>query len=58
MSHLSMRSEYIGLVDRLNKFHPFKTLYEILKLLFTEKRAHMVSQLPIRPFTAHKVSKI
>ena len=62
MSHLSMRSGYMGLVDRLNKFplgvHPSKTLYKIRKLLFTEKEAHLVSQLPIKPFTPQKASKI
>ena len=62
MSHLSMRSGYMGLIDRLNKAPqgvvPSKTLYEILKLLFTEREARLVSQLPIKPFTPEKASKI
>jgi len=57
-----MRSGYIGLIDRLNKAPQgvtySKTLYEILKILFTEREARLVSQLPIKPFTPEKASKV
>lgn len=62
MSHHSMKSGYVGIVERLNRFPQgvtlSKTLYKILKLLFTEREAHLVSQLPIKPFTPEKASKI
>jgi len=62
MSHLSMRNGYMGLVERLNKFPQgvvqSKTLYNILKLLFTEREASLISELPIKPFTPEKASKI
>lgn len=62
MSHLSMRSGYMGLVERLNKcpqgVSESKTLYTILNLLFTEREAKLVSNLPIKPFTLEKASKI
>ncbi len=62
MSHLSHRSGYAELVDRLNRFPqgaaPSKTLYDILKILFSEKEAELVAKLPIKPFTAAKAAEI
>ncbi|MBO4311900.1 MAG: 4Fe-4S binding protein [Desulfovibrionaceae bacterium] len=56
MSHLAHRSGYAELVDRLNRFPqgaaPTKTLYSILKILFSEREAELVALLPIKPFTA------
>jgi len=62
MAHHTLRSGYQQLVQRLNRFPqgapPSELLYKILSLLFSEKEAALVSQLPIKPFTAAKASKI
>jgi Na+-translocating ferredoxin:NAD+ oxidoreductase RNF subunit RnfB len=56
MAHLTGRGGYRQLVERLNRFPqgapPSETLYQILRLLFTDREAGLVAQLPIRPFTA------
>lgn len=63
MAHRTLKngSSYDNLVDRLNRFPqgapPSKTLYSILKMLFDEHEAEMVSLLPIKPFTAAKAAK-
>ena len=50
------------MVDRLNKFPlgvpPSQLLYKILEMLFTEREAQQVAQLPIKPFSAAKAQKI
>jgi ferredoxin len=55
MSHLTVRSAYRDLADRLNRFPqgapPTDRLFDILALLFSEREAGLVAQLPIRPFT-------
>ncbi|MEI8048988.1 MAG: 4Fe-4S dicluster domain-containing protein [Bacteroidota bacterium] len=62
MAHHTLKTSYSGLVDRLNRFPqgapPSELLYKILKVLFTEKEAQLVSLLPIKPFTAEKASLI
>jgi ferredoxin len=62
VSHHALKSGYIDLVDRLNRFPqgapPSDTLYKILAMLFSEQEAAVVSRLPIKPFTADKASKI
>lgn len=62
MSHVVAKSAYKQLEERLNRFPqgapPSETLYKILSLLFSEKEAALVAQLPIKPFTARKASKI
>jgi len=62
MSHLAHRSGYAELVERLNRFPqgaaPSRTLYDILKILFTEREAELVAQLPIKPFNAAKAAEI
>jgi NAD-dependent dihydropyrimidine dehydrogenase PreA subunit len=62
MSHMVGKSAYKKLEERLNKFPqgapPSKTLYQILSLLFNEKEAELVSQLPIKPFTVKTASRI
>jgi ferredoxin len=55
MAHRTLKSSaYEGLVERLNRFPqgapPTKTLYEILKILISEKEAGLMAQLPIKPF--------
>jgi ferredoxin len=62
MAHHTIKSSYSNLVDRLNRFPqgapPSKLLYQILKMLISEKEAELISLLPIKPFTAKKASKI
>ncbi len=62
MSHISVKSSYKKLEERLNRFPqgapPSETLYKILSILFSEKEAELVAQLPIKPFTAKKASVI
>jgi ferredoxin len=62
MAHQSIKTSYSNLSDRLNRFpqgaSPSELLFDILKILFSEKDAELVSLLPIRPFTAKKASRI
>jgi len=62
MSHMVGKSAYKKLEERLNKFPqgapPSETLYKILSILFNEKEAELVSQLPIKPFTIKTASRI
>ena len=61
MGHITSKIGYEKLVERLNKFPqgvpPSDTLYEILRLLFSEEEARLVSLLPIKPFTAKVAAK-
>jgi ferredoxin len=62
MAHHTLKTSYSDLVDRLNRFPqgapPSELLNKILKVLFSEKEAQLVSLLPIKPFTAEKASRI
>jgi ferredoxin len=62
MSHVTLKSGYTELVERLNRFPqgapPSETLYKILGMLFSEREAGLVAQLPIKPFTATQASRI
>jgi ferredoxin len=62
MAHHTLKTSYSNLVDRLNRFPqgapPSELLNKILKLLFSDKEAQLVSLLPIKPFTALKASVI
>jgi len=62
MAHHTIKSGYSQLIDRLNRFPqgapPSKLLNQILKMLFSEKAAELVSLLPIKPFTVEKASRI
>ena len=62
MAHYTLKSAYDKLVERLNRFPqgapPSDYLYKILKILFREQEAELVSQLPIKPFSAEKASRI
>jgi ferredoxin len=62
VSHLTLKTGYADLVDRLNRFPQgaptSETLYKILAVLFSEREAQVVAQLPIKPFTARKASRI
>lgn len=62
MAHHTIKSSYAKLIERLNRFPqgapPSELLYKILKMLFSEREAELVSALPIKPFTAAKASQI
>jgi formate hydrogenlyase subunit 6/NADH:ubiquinone oxidoreductase subunit I len=62
MAHHTIKSGYSQLIDRLNRFPqgapPSKLLNQILKMLFSEKAAELVSLFPIKPFTVEKASRI
>ncbi len=62
MAHHTLRSSYSGLVERINRFPqgapPSDFLNKILKILFSDREAHLVSLLPIKPFNAEKASRI
>ncbi len=62
MAHRTLKTSYSDLVDRLNRFPqgapPSELLNKILKVLFSEQEAQLVSLLPIKPFTAEKASII
>ncbi len=60
IAHHTVKQGYLNLVDRLNLFPqgapPSDLLYRILKMLFSEREAQLVAQLPIRPFTAERAA--
>jgi len=62
MAHLTSRSAYQNLVERLNRFPqgapPSELLDKILQLLFTEKEAQLVALLPIKPFRAAAAARL
>jgi Pyruvate/2-oxoacid:ferredoxin oxidoreductase delta subunit len=61
MAHHSLKSGYERLVGRLNKFPqgapPSEILHQILKILFSEREAELVTLLPIRPFAARDAAR-
>ena len=62
MSHNTAKEAYKRLEERINRFPqgapPSETLYKILSVLFTEKEAQLVAQLPIKPFTVPMAARI
>jgi ferredoxin len=62
MAHHNSRSVYDRLTERLNRVPqgapPAESLFQILKLLFSEREAGLVAVLPIRPFTAARAAGI
>jgi ferredoxin len=62
MAHRTLKNSYSQLSERLNRFPqgaaPTDLLFQILKILFSEREAELVSTLPIKPFTAEKASRI
>ena len=62
MAHATSRGAYGALSQRLNRFPqgapPTELLYRILGMLFSEREAGLVAQLPIRPFTARKAARL
>lgn len=55
-------SPYTRLIERLNRFPQgapeSKRLYDILKILMTEKEAGLMAQLPIKPFNVRKAAQM
>lgn len=55
-------NSYNGLVQRLNRFPlgapPTELLFKVLKVLFSEREARLVSLLPIKPFTDKKAAAV
>lgn len=62
MAHHTVKNSYSDLAARINRFPQgapaTPLLFSILKMLFSEKEAQLVSQLPIKPFNAQKAAKI
>ena len=62
MAHNTLKNGYSNLVERLNRFPqgapPSELLFKILKMLFSEKEADLVSRIPIRPFSVETASRI
>ncbi|PKL08185.1 MAG: (Fe-S)-binding protein [Spirochaetae bacterium HGW-Spirochaetae-7] len=60
MAHNTIKSSYATLTERLNQFPqgapPSDLLFAILRQLFSEKEAGMVSLLPIKPFDAARAA--
>ncbi len=61
MAHLAARTGYDRLVRRLNKLPqgapPSGLLYEILKLLMSEREASLIALVPIKPFTVKTAAR-
>ena len=61
MAHVTARAATHRLVTRLNAFPqgapPSELLTRILELLFSEREAALVAQLPLRPFTAARAAR-
>lgn len=59
MAHHNTIKNHNRLSDRINLFPqgapPSAFLFEILRILFTEREAGLVSLLPVKPFTARKL---
>jgi ferredoxin len=62
MAHATARTAYRDLADRLNRFPqgapPSDLLDRILRILFTEREAGLVSALPIKPFTIATAARV
>jgi len=62
MAHHTVRQAYRDLVDRINRFPqgapPSELLYQILAMLFSEREAELVAELPIRAFTANRAAEL
>jgi len=60
--HHTIKNSYSRLTERINLFPlgapPSGLLFQILKILFSEREAELVSLLPIKPFTARKAAEI
>jgi ferredoxin len=62
VAHHTARQAYLDLEGRLN-LHPqgaprSEVLFRILEMLFSEREAELVAELPIRPFEAERAARI
>jgi ferredoxin len=61
MAHHTVKQGYLDLVERINRYPqgapPSELLYRILEMLFSEREAELVANLPIRPFTADRAAR-
>ncbi len=62
MAHRTINSAYSRLTERLNRYPqgapPSQLLFTILKMLFSEREAELVSLLPIKPFSVRTAGRI
>ncbi|MEJ2580297.1 MAG: 4Fe-4S dicluster domain-containing protein [Acidobacteriota bacterium] len=62
MAHRTVKQSYLDLADRINRFPqgapPSELLFRILEMLFSEREAELVAELPIRPFTAERAARV
>jgi len=62
VAHQHLKNAYQRLAERINQFPqgapPSELLYGILRMLFSEREAELVSLLPIRPFDAKKAAAV
>jgi ferredoxin len=62
LAHNTIKNSYSQLADRINRFPqgapPSEILFKILKMLFSDEEARLVSLVPIKPFTAKKAARI
>ena len=62
MAHHLTDHSYARLSQRLNRFPqpapPSELLFQILRILFSEREAGLVANLPIRPFSAKRAARI
>ena len=63
MAHRTLKNNsYVSFSERLNRFPqgapPTELLFQILKVLVSEKEAELLATIPIKPFTARKAARI
>jgi len=62
MAHHTVKQGYVDLVERINRYPqgapPSELLFRILEMLFSEREAELVADLPVRPFTADKAARV
>ena len=62
MAHHTVKQGYLDLVERINRFPlgapPSELLFRILEMLFSEREAELVADLPVRPFSADRAARI
>lgn len=62
MAHLTSRSGYRQLEERLNRFPqgttPDELLYRIFSLLFSDEEAQRMARLPLRPFSTARAARV
>jgi ferredoxin len=61
VAHHTVKQGYLDLAERINRFPqgapPSELLYRILEMLFSEREAELVADLPVRPFSADRAAR-